>query len=84
MTTPKLIDKTLEQQIEQIKDILKEIQYNQTEEIIMQQKNNANCMKKISKLQEYNKIADMTNQLFEKRLVGIENAIKELNKNISA
>ena len=41
-------------------------------------------MKKLDKLQEYNKISDMTNQLFEKRLSGLENAIKQLNNSIGA
>ena len=34
------------------------------------------------KLQEYNKIADMTNQIFEKRLCGIENAIIQISRSI--
>ncbi len=84
MVTEKLDNRTLEQQIAEINETLKEIQYNQTEEIIILQKNYANYMKKLNKLQEYNKIADMTNQIFEKRLVGIENAIKEINKSIGA
>ena len=41
-------------------------------------------MKKLDKLQEYNKISDMTNQVFEKRLAGIEKAIKQLNNSIGA
>ena len=64
--------------------VLKELQYNQTEEIILLQKNHATNMKKLDKLQEYNKISDMTNQLFEKRLSGLENAIKQLNNSIGA
>lgn len=76
--------KALEEQIEQINQILKELQYNQTDAIIMIQKNHATNMKKLNKLQEYNKIADMTNQLFEKRLLGIEDAIRQINQSISA
>ena len=83
MPIPVLMNQALEQQIEEINATLKEIQYNQTEEIILLQKNYANCMKKLNKLQEYNKIADMTNQLFEKRLVGIESSLKEISKNRS-
>ena len=39
-------------------------------------------MKKLEKLQEYNKIADMTNQIFEKRVSEIENTVKQINKKI--
>lgn len=74
---------TLEKQIEEINKILKELQYNQTEELILVQKNHTINMKKLDKLQEYNKIADMTNQVFEKRLSGIEQAMKQLNKTLS-
>lgn len=74
---------TLEKQIEEINKILKELQYNQTEELILIQKNHTINMKKLDKLQEYNKIADMTNQVFEKRLSGIEQAMKQLNKTLS-
>ena len=76
--------KALEEQIEQINENIKELQYNQMEELITIQKNHATNMKKLNKLQEYNKIADMTNQIFEKRLLVIEEAIKQINKSISA
>ena len=76
--------KALEEQIVELNKVLKELQYNQTEEIILLQKNHATNMKKLDKLQEYNKISDMTNQLFEKRLSGLENAIKQLNNSIGA
>lgn len=77
-------NKALEEQIEELNKTLKELQYNQTEEIILLQKNHATNMKKLDKLQEYNKISDMTNQVFEKRLAGIEKAIKQLNNSIGA
>lgn len=77
-------NKALSQQIEKIYEIMLEIQNTQKEQIELIKKHNATYMKKIDKLQEYNKIADMTNQVFEKRLNGIECAIKELNKGISA
>ena len=75
---------TLEEQIEEINQILKELQYNQTEELILLQKNHTTNMKKLDKLQEYNKIADMTNQVFESRLSGIEQALKQLSKTLGA
>lgn len=84
MHTCEFTKKALEEQIGELNKVLKELQYNQTEEIILLQKNHATNMKKLDKLQEYNKISDMTNQLFEKRLSGIENAIKQLNNSIGA
>ena len=36
-------------------------------------------MQRINKLQEYNQIADMTNQIFELRIAGIEENLKKLN-----
>lgn len=84
MHTCEFTKKALEEQIEELNKVLKELQYNQTEEIILLQKNHATNMKKLDKLQEYNQISDMTNQLFEKRLSGIENAIKQLNNSMGA
>jgi len=75
---------TLEEQIEEMNQTLKELQYNQTEELILLQKNHTINMKKLDKLQEYNKIADMTNQVFERRLSGIEQALKQLSKTLGA
>ncbi len=84
MQTCNFSKKTLEKQIEELNKTVEEIQYNQTEEIMILHKNHTINMKKLDKLQEYNKIADMTNQIFEMRLSGIEQAIKELNKIICA
>ena len=84
MQTCNFPKKTLEKQIEELNKTVEEIQYNQTEEIMILHKNHTINMKKLDKLQEYNKIADMTNQIFEMRLSGIEQAIKELNKIICA
>ena len=38
------------------------------------------CMQNLSKLREYSKIADMTNQIFEKRISNIENALQKILK----
>lgn len=74
--------KTLEQQIEEINEAIIEIRKTQKEETDTIRSNHAVNMKKLDKLQEYNKIADMTNQIFEKRLCGIENAIMEISRSI--
>lgn len=72
----------LEKQIEEMKELLMEIQHSQIEEIKLIKSNNCTNMKKFDKIQEYNKIADMTNQLFEKRLLQIEQSIILLNNYI--
>ncbi|MBE5805617.1 MAG: hypothetical protein E7313_02720 [Clostridiales bacterium] len=72
----------LEKQIEEMKGLLMEIQHSQIEEIKLIKSNNCTNMKKFDKIQEYNKIADMTNQLFEKRLLQIEQSIILLNNYI--
>lgn len=84
MHTSNSTNLTLEKQIEEMNVTLKELQYNQTEELIFLQKNHATNMKKLNKLQEYNKISDMTNQVFERRLSGIEQALIKLNKTLGA
>ena len=84
LQTGKSTNLTLEEQIEEINHTLKELQYNQAEELILLQKNHTTNMKKLDKLQEYNKIADMTNQVFEVRISGIEQALKQLNKTLGA
>ena len=79
-----LSNQTLEQQIAELNKILNEVKNIQKDEVNTLRINHITYMKKLEKLQEYNKIADMTNQLFEKRLSGIENAIIEINKTMSA
>ena len=75
-------NQTVEQKLEAIYVILKTIQMNQQNELTNIQKNHATNMKRISKLQEYNQIADMTNQIFEIRIKGIEEALKQLNSSL--
>ena len=74
----------LEEQIEIINEILNELKNTQEDELKIIRNNHVTHMKKLDKLQEYNKIADITNQVFEKRLCSIENSIKQINKTISA
>ena len=66
--------KTLEQQIEIINEDIKELKYNQINELILLNKNHITYMKKLQKLEEFTKIQDMSNQLIEKRLHVIEGA----------
>lgn len=82
MPISKILEPTLEQQIAQIYGTINELQIKQQEELTLLQKNHVTYMKKLEKLQEYNKIADMTNQVFEKRISEIENTVKQINNKI--
>lgn len=83
MQNNKVSYETLNQQIVEMNGILNELKKLQTDELNILEKNHSVNMKKFDKLQEYNKIADMTNQLFEKRLLVIENAIVQISKTLS-
>lgn len=71
----------LQNQIGEIYAILNEIKEEQQKTNTTLQKNYAVVMKKLSKLQEYNQIDDMTNQVFDKRLCGMEEAIIKIAGN---
>lgn len=83
MEKTNFLNKTNEQKLEEIYVLLKTIQYNQENELANIQKNHAINMKRMNKLQEYNQIADMTNQIFEIRIAGIEENLKKLNAALS-
>ena len=59
-------------QIEEIKVLLNELKNGQEELSENTQKNFEIVLKKLMKMQEYNEISDMTNQVFEMRLSNIE------------
>lgn len=59
-------------QIEEIKVLLNELKEEQEVLSEQTQKNFKVIMKKLMKMQEYNEISDMTNQVFEMRLSSIE------------
>lgn len=79
-----LTEESLEQKIVEINKALNEIKNAQKYLAVMEHKNNGVLMKKICKLQEYNEISDMTNQIFEKRISNIEYTLNELVKRLSA
>lgn len=64
-----------ESQVEEIKILLKELKNEQKILSAMVQKNNAASMKRLMKLQEYNKIDDMNSQIVEERLNAIEECL---------
>lgn len=58
-------------QIEEINETLNELKIGQELLSSQSQKNFKEIMKKLMKMQEYNEISDMTNQVFEMRLSNI-------------
>lgn len=65
-------------QIEEINVVLNEIKDGQELFSNQSQKNFKEIMKKLMKMQEYNEISDMTNQVFEMRLSNIEDFLFRL------
>lgn len=65
-------------QIEEINVVVNEIRNAQKNILEILQKNHGVNMKKLMKLQEYNQIDDMTNQVFEMRLSNIENFLYKI------
>lgn len=77
-------DGSLEEKIVQINEALKEVKDIQKYLVIMENRNNKILMKKIDKLQEFNEISDMTNQVFETRISNIETSLEQLISKLSA
>lgn len=73
-------DKTLEELIMEINAVLDEIKKEQINVKKMTEQNHKVNMQKFSKLIEYDKICDMTNQVFEKRISNIEALLYEVFK----
>ena len=65
-------------QIEEIKILLNELKNEQENLSEKTQKNFKVIMQKLMKIQEYNEISDMTNQVFELRLSNIEDFLFRL------
>lgn len=65
-------------QIEEIKVLLNELKEEQEGLSEQTQKNFKVIMQKLMKMQEYNEISDMTNQVFEMRLSNIEDFLFRL------
>ncbi len=80
MSNNKHEDITLEELILQINEILNEIKSEQINMKRMVEQNHKVNMKKFSKLIEYNEICDMTNQVFEKRILSIEKLLYDVFK----
>ena len=71
-------------QIEELKELLNELKYEQESLSEQTQKNFKVIMQKLMKMQEYNEISDMTNQVFEMRMSNIEDFLFRLEGYIRA
>lgn len=69
-------------QIETINEVLKEIKEEQLNLSENLQKNFSVVMTKLMKIQEYTKIDDMTNQVFEMRMSNIEDLLFKISSKI--
>lgn len=69
-------------QIEEINELLNELKNGQENLSEQTQKNFKVIMQKLMKMQEYNEISDMTNQVFEMRLSNIEDFLFRLESYI--
>lgn len=69
-------------QIKLINEALNEIKNEQINLSENLQKNFSVIMSKLMKMQEFNKIVDMTNQVFEMRMSNIEDMLFKINANI--
>lgn len=71
-------------QIEELKELLNELKNEQESLSEQTQKNFKVIMQKLMKMQEYNEISDMTNQVFEMRMSNIEDFLFRLEGYIRA
>lgn len=69
-------------QIEEINELLNDIRNEQINLSESLQKNFSVIMSKLMKMQEYNKIEDMTNQVFEMRMSNIEDLLFKISAKI--
>lgn len=67
------------EEIEVLLNVIKNEQINLSENL---QKNFSVIMSKLMKIQEYNKIEDMTNQVFEMRMSNIEDLLFKISSKI--
>ncbi len=70
----------LELLLEAIKELLIEVKQEQVIEKEKAEKRHKAYMQNLSKLREFNQIADMTNQVFETRISNIEKSLQSLIK----
>lgn len=79
---PKKVEnqETLKSLIAQIQELLNELKNEQNNIAKNLNKHHSVTMQKLQKLKEFDEIADMTNQVFERRISNIEKMLKEKTK----
>ena len=75
-----LKESEIENFIKEVNELLNEIKEEQKNIVTNIDKYHKVNMKNFAKLREFNEICDMTNQVFEKRLLNIEQVLKENTK----
>ena len=73
-------DQSLESLIAAIQELLYELKNEQDDILIKLDKHHKVTMQQMQAIRNFDKISDMTNQIFEKRLSNIEKALKEKKK----
>lgn len=73
-------DQSLESLIAAIQELLYELKNEQNDILIKLDKHHKVTMQQMQAIRNFDKISDMTNQIFEKRLSNIEKALKEKKK----
>ncbi len=79
---PKMVEKkeNLESLIAEIKELSNELKNEQTNMAKKLEKHHKVTMRKLDKLREFDEIADMTNQVFERRISNIEKTLTKVLK----
>ncbi len=80
---PKSVEEAVIALNEKVDELINVVKNIETKQIQLQEawnKRHAVVMKQFSKMQEFHEIADMTNQVFERRLSYIEKAIYDVKK----
>ena len=73
-------NQSLESLIAAIQELLYELKNEQDDILTKLDKHHKATMQQLHVLREFDQIADMTNQIFEKRLSSIEQTLKERKK----
>lgn len=73
-------NQSLESLIAAIQELLYELKNEQDDILTKLDKHHKATMQQLNVLREFDQIADMTNQIFEKRLSSIEQTLKERKK----
>ena len=73
-------NQSLESLIAAIQELLYELKNEQNDILIKLDKHHKVTMQQMQAIRNFDKISDMTNQIFEKRLSNIEKALKEKKK----